>query len=399
MKETENIKVKKALLTAFNKAQITPNGIKSCKELSHKIFHITNLKISPSTLYRILNIERYKIKPYNYTIAAINTFNDLEEGLSKHYFDYERYKNENRTSPLENLLRLSLQNYNTNSINPFLNTLPLKYAELGIKQLEISHVFGFYFRENKDNPQAMFMLDTLIKNKQFLLYYFETFPDFDYLDEGYLMTLKRAIVYHKFREKIFDRYEDQSKYDFRQAIFLQSIYIHYCLLLHKQDEILDFGKGVFNHAKLCEDILIHLKSDFTLISRFLSSRLIFAKSSGHKGDGNIAQILKDWQKCYEKLSALEEELNFGTVIIADTLLRLDLPMERIRFAFNDHKKAILTIDQYEPASTRYLEYYKMMNPQQSKALNIVTTNENYIAGFYELNHHSKLLSKIKALQF
>ena len=397
----DNSEIKLLIDTAFEVASIKGKGINNCKELSNKIEDTTGHKVSATTIYRVLNIHKYNVRPYEFTVESIDKFiNSKAYNTSrKQYFDYEEHISDKINKPLTDLLRLALEDHNLATIQRFLDTLPSNYGALGFKQLDIAYVFASFFRQHQKNKAAMRLLDALSQHPKFTLYYFESFPDFDHSDLFYFDALKKNIYTFKYQQHLKKANANRSltkDTKLRQGIYCISIFINMAYMDGKQDEIKNLGHNIFDNDKLREKLQNIASQDRILYSRFLFAYIQYVKTTLKEPEKKIAQTLDHWKSVYIKNRQSFFQKIFGAVIIADALISIGRSLEELKFVFTNKRLVLVAKQEFEPVHTRFLEYARL---ETGLSLTSLYTKEEhkYKLGFYELDHHTKMVELAKRL--
>lgn len=384
---------------AFQKAHITGRGIKSCKQIAAMIKYKTHQSISETTIYRMLNIDKYHIRPYEHTLQALTEFIEANENqiLDHHSESKVQLNGYQALQPFKDLLFISLKNQRIQEIDYFLKKLPSEYGASKEQQFFIAHIFGSFFRRAYQDPKRIKMLHQLIKIPNFTLYYFETYPDYDHVDGFFYESLEKNIRYWKYFE-----YLDQSKNlkqkecsnYMRQAIFCFSLWFNLSFILQKKESLVKTGKAFFEKEDFSTTILNKEHQGLKLCVRFLTAQYHYRMAAGYDVAYCNAQLVDQYKALVNSSSSDFHEKVFTSVMVADALIIADQPFDSLAFIFRDRRLILEATKQFEPAYTRFLKYARTINEPLLIPDKFTNSNVHYSRGFYEIGHHEQLLRRL-----
>ena len=386
--------------TAFQKAHITGRGIKSCKRIAAMIKSKTHQSISAITIYRMLNIDKYHIRPYEHTLKAFADFIEANDSrILDHRSETKVQHNGYQTfQPFEDLLFISLKNKRIQEIDYFLKRLPSEYGASREQQLFIAHIFGSFFRQAYQDPERIKMLHRLIEIPNFTLYYFETYPDFDNIDGFCYESLEKNIRHWGFFEYLYRSKNLKNKicdHYMRQAIFCFSLWVNLSFILRKRARLVKTAKAFFENEDFTFTILNKEYQGLNLFVRFITAQYHYRIAAGYEVAFNNDQLIKQYKAMVNLSSSNFHEKVFTTVMIADAFIVAGQPFDSLAFMFRDRRLILEATKQIEPAYTRFLNYAKAINEPLLIPNKFTDKNARYSRGFYEIAHHEELLKRLE----
>lgn len=385
--------------TAFQKAHITGRGIKSCKQIATMIKSKTHQSISETTIYRMLNIDKYHIRPYEHTLQALTEFIEADESriLDHHSENKVQLNGYQALEPFKDLLFISLKNQRIQEIDYFLKRLPSEYGASKEQQFFIAHIFGSFFRQAYQDPERIKMLHQLIEIPNFTLYYFETYPDYDHVDGFFYESLEKNIRHWGFFEYLYRSKNLQNKicdHYMRQAIFCFSLWVNLSFILRKRARLVKTAKAFFENEDFTFTILNKEYQGLNLFVRFITAQYHYRMAAGYDITYCNAQLIDQYKALVNSSSSDFHEKVFTCVMIADALTIADQPFDSLAFMFRDRRLILEATKQFEPAYTRFLKYAIAINEPLLIPDKFTNSKVQYTRGFYEFGHHELLLKRL-----
>jgi hypothetical protein len=381
---------------AFQKAKIEGRKITDCQKLSAHIKVTCKGSISKTTIYRMHHIEKYGIKPYDYSVRLLFDFlgiTSIDELLEDCRKNGSFKKKKVQQTALAILLEQQLQKERLEEVKIFLHQLPNDFSSLGAERHIIGAVFGQYFRSLNDHKKRLNIIEYLSEEENFLLYFFETFPDFDNA-EGYfsdsLAAIIRKLKYeHLLASASSKCFVTHIHPQTSRAVYFFSLYILLSYCNSKWSEVAEAGKILFPNEKAYYRLDDQLKDNLILRTRLLNAYLIF-KSIHGRPDKELIPITQ---------ALIEDHLNstasiggkiFLSTIMQDNLLMLNKetlihhPFLKDEFLIN---KSLVNKD-FEPFFERFLAYASKDYAPSQKI--------DFFYGDYEKEFSRQLISKAKS---
>jgi hypothetical protein len=238
---------------AFKSAHIGGRKIADCHKLSEKIAHRVGGSISATTLYRMINVDRYNIHPYDFTVQALFRFcgvNNYNELL--HKFRFEHPAEPNKEYPggaLVALLTQQLEMKRYEEIRLFLAKLPDNYHGIYLERHDIGRTFGYFFRGLSDTDHRRNLISYFLEEDNFFLYFFETYPDLDFAIPYFFSALEEALLVKKFPALLHAvdtlGTPNISVVALEKAVFACSLYIHLAYSMGNYSALLALGDHIF----------------------------------------------------------------------------------------------------------------------------------------------------------
>ena len=373
--------------STFQKAIISGRKINDCTLLSSMIEERVGRRISPTTIYRMCNIDRYKTKPYDYTIRALLDFLEVEsinELRDKSITNSLETPSNITQSPLSILLMNQLQKERYGEIKGFLSQLPNQYFSLGFEQLVIAATFGNYFRGMEDSKRRLDLIKFFSDSEQFHLYFFHSFPDLDFRNEYFYEALRLSIQLYKLESvNVFLTNNDLKSLS--RKVYEISLFIFLASISNRTKDILDAGGVLFGNKFTLNRISEFLDEEPTIKCRLLNAQLIYLKVSGKKCDPEI--VLRNF---VEELSSSYEGKIFKTTILADNLVLMGEPLEVLSPLLQDSNliNEAMRNCHYEPNFYRFLVYSGFIPVEKVFPLPL-----KFVYGQYELKTSKQLINR------
>lgn len=372
--------------SSFRIASIYGRKINNCASLSDLIVQKVGVRISPTTIYRMVNIEKYKIIPYDFTIKAFLDFLEVENinELRKPIANSFDTPISATHSPLGMLLMNQLQKDRYSEIKEFLSQLPNQHFSLGFDQLVIAATFGNYFRCMADSKKRLDLINFFSDSEQFHLYFFQSFPDLDFRNEYFYEALKLSIQLNKL-ESVNALLVNKDLKSLSRMVYDISLFIFLAYISNRTKDILDAGSVLFDNKFNLNLLSEFFEEEPTIRCRLLNAKLIYLKVLGKKMDVEI--VLRD---LVEDISKKYEAKIFKTTILADNLVMLNESLEVLSPLLHDSHliNEATKNSHYEPNFYRFLVYSGYIPEEKIFPLPL-----KFTYGQYELNTTNQLINR------
>ncbi|MFZ6666316.1 hypothetical protein [Peijinzhouia sedimentorum] len=334
----------------------------------------------------MVNIEKYKIIPYDFTIKAFLDFLEVENinELRKPIANSFDTPISATHSPLGMLLMNQLQKDRYSEIKEFLSQLPNQHFSLGFDQLVIAATFGNYFRCMADSKKRLDLINFFSDSEQFHLYFFQSFPDLDFRNEYFYEALKLSIQLNKL-ESVNALLVNKDLKSLSRMVYDISLFIFLAYISNRTKDILDAGSVLFDNKFNLNLLSEFFEEEPTIRCRLLNAKLIYLKVLGKKMDVEI--VLRD---LVEDISKKYEAKIFKTTILADNLVMLNESLEVLSPLLHDSHliNEATKNSHYEPNFYRFLVYSGYIPEEKIFPLPL-----KFTYGQYELNTTNQLINR------
>jgi hypothetical protein len=382
---------------AFKTAHLEGRKISDCQKLSEKIAIRVGRSISATTLYRMLHVERYHIRPYDFTVQALLVFcgvNNFEELLHKfHYEPLPEPKGEYVGGALVALLTQQLELERYAEIRRFLSKLPDNHYGNSFERHDIGKTFGYFFRNLSDAAQRRELISYFLEEDNFFLYFFETFPDLDFAIPYFFTALEEALLIKKF-PSILHSIQPVSSPNIsvvfaEKAVFACSLYIHLAFSMGNYPALLALGDHIFpsiNHFAKLENMI---SSNHVIVARLYNAYSMYMHAKGAAMKFSFEKQ-KEHVKTVSKLNLHPWAKIFTHTLIFDNWHLLNSPWKNEKADFEDEiflQEARQHLE-LEPFLHRYLAHFgerpSLLDEQPG----------NFRVGSYEVQTSKKLIHNI-----
>lgn len=300
--------------------------VANCKVLSKEMNHLLGTTLAPITLYRMAHPEKYKVKPYRYSVDLLEEFIDKHVQRASKVFipqgaEAFTYPNRPEETALYKLLGLTLASNESKLLEGFFEDLPMEHAALGWERHIIGHSLADFFRASMHVKEKRPVVDRLLDLPQIRTYYFETYVDYNHGLKVYGKAIERLLIPMRGDSVTALRHLLQGA-DYQQtaSVVFGQLMLHQFAWLSKNGLL----------ERRCERLLKEIELEqyldangwmFPYVAvRYKVARLIMARNSAPKVDVDI----DEWLDLLGRLFRIADPGNrsFGAVILADALVLL-----------------------------------------------------------------------------
>lgn len=173
--------------------------VANCKVLSREMNHLLGTTLAPITLFRMAHPEKYKVKPYRYSVDLLEEFIDkyVQRASKVHIpqgVEAFTYPNRPEETALYKLLGLTLASNESALLEGFFEDLPMEHAALGWERHIIGHSLAEFFRASMHVKEKQPVIDRLLGLPQIRTYYFETYVDYNHGLKVYGKAIERMLI-------------------------------------------------------------------------------------------------------------------------------------------------------------------------------------------------------------
>ena len=389
---------------SFYRAGLHAMDIMHCRKLSEAILQKNGRTISPVTLFRMANPEKYSIRHYPYTLqllldyCALRSFNDIPQIIVSNDTPVIINGRLNDTSnPLSLLLSIVLEKGDQKLMFDFLDGLPEEFNKLGKQQAIISHAFANFFRSESNPSRAVEKFKYFHKHPNFQIYFTMSFPDFDFMNHYFYAGMEEVLMLQKVEHSLKVHLETPDyigSHALEKDIYNLAMYLWMSFVKKNYVGVKKAGAILFEDRNTELKILRALQNTPTLAYRFLTARYIYSYVQGNK-----AMMHATLQQALDRIDlnkgdGLRSHASvFGVTMLCDMLVLMGKPLDELSYFLTYPKFRANALYNYEPAMTRFLIYGE---PYLDKTRLVGDSSDpNYFMGFYELNHSHYLLEKYK----
>lgn len=178
---------------ALNNLGLHGATIANFQKLSNEMEILTGKKISSITIYRIYSSKNPNYKPYRFSTALLEEFNEKATNISNHILSQKNryFTSENpRDSSLYKTVSRLLQLNNHEMIIDIFKELPLEAEKVGWERHSIGYAIADYIRSSDFQIENDEIINRIFHLNQFSIYYLQTYIDFNAIDTYYILLEK-----------------------------------------------------------------------------------------------------------------------------------------------------------------------------------------------------------------
>jgi hypothetical protein len=374
--------------------------IMHCRKLSKAILQKTGRTISPVTLFRMANPEKYAIRHYPNTLqllldyCELRNYSDVPQIIENYTRPIIIESRFNDTSdPLSLLLSIVLEKGDQKLMYDFLDVLPEEFNKLGKQQATISHAFANFFRSERNPLRAVEKFKYFHKHPNFQIYFMMSFPDFDFMNHYFYAGMEEVLTLQKVEHSL-KAHLDTPDYIRSNALekdaYNLTMYLWMSFVKKNYAGVKKAGAILFDNRNAEMKILRAIQNITILTYRFLTAKYIYSFVLG-----NEAMMHTTLQQALDHIDLNSDggiDLHcsvFGVTMLCDMLVMVGKPLDELSFFLIHPKLRVNAMYNYEPAMTRFLAYGE---PYLDKTCNLWNPGDpNYFMGYYELNYSRHLL--------
>jgi len=337
-------------------------SIADCAQLSKEIRFFTGMKVSASTLYRMLNPVAQKVAASNYSIAAVLAFLDVVNRTNEQG-DIRINgvgKNELQESALYSFV---VQEFHreTQGFEDWFTALPIGHWSTGLDQVIIGHALAHVLSQDRQSLSSEWKR-RLFLTAQFRTYYSETFVDLNSPQKGYLDVL--SLQFEAMNQELVNQKG-------ATALALKESLLFNLSIRAFQSFLMDNAEGLTQFKKYVKSKPFNLiKKDFSKLGilariRFMCMELLLSKAPEVKEAklNSIKQELKNHFTLFINPQLRE----FAYCILMDALL-LNSNSVSVTNLLSDIPSPSITFLRGEPSISRMSLYRILFEGNQDERL-------------------------------
>jgi hypothetical protein len=367
--------------------------VANCKVLSREMNHLLGTTLAPITLFRMAHPDKYKVKPYRYSVDLLEEFIDKHVQLASKVhipqgIEAFTYPNRPEETALYKLLGLTLASNESALLEGFFEDLPMEHAALGWERHIIGHSLAEFFRASMHVKEKQPVIDRLLGLPQIRTYYFETFVDYKHGLKVYGKAIERMLIptrgdsFTALRRLLQGAdYQQTASAIFGHLILHQFAWLSKNRLLERRcvqvlnaielDRYLDANGWMFPYVTV----------------RYKVARLIMSRNSVPNADLDIDEWLDFLGGLFR--NADPGNRSFGAVILADVLVLLGKRKE-VQRLMNALPNDMIGCIANQPVYIRAALYRALCNEATDAHLQPIVDSE-YVLGEGETAYHRLMM--------
>jgi hypothetical protein len=373
--------------------------VANCKVLSREMNHRLGQTLAPITLYRMAYPDRYKVRPYQYSLDLLDEFlelslRDTPNVVAAAGYEVFKYPNRPEDTALYKLLGLTLGATENRLLEAFFEDLPMEHTALGWERHVIGHSLADYFRANLHEKGSQPLVDRLLQLPQIRTYYFETHVDYNYGLNVYGKAIERVLVtIHGDSIVAFQELLQADDHQRITSCVFGHLMLHYFAWLSKDEVLQRRSERFLKLAELVQYVEGHAMMSPYVTVRFNVAKLLIAYQSGNETRIDV----DEWLDLFAFLFHAADHGNrvFGAVILADVLVVLGKRIELQRLMQGlpcDLEK----VNSEQPVFIRASLYYALSTESAADQLQQIIDTE-YVLGNGEDAYHKLVMDAAVAL--
>jgi hypothetical protein len=253
---------------ALNNLGLHGATIANFQKLSNEIEVLTGKKISSITIYRIYSSKNPNYKPYRFSTALLEEFNEKATNISNHilsqknrYFVSENPRDSSLYKTVSKLLHLN----NHEMIIDIFKELPLEAEKIGWERHSIGYALADYIRSSDFQIEKDEIINKIFHLNQFSIYYLQSYIDFNAIDTYYILLEKTL----QLNTENLSKKSELNQLDKNSILFCISIRV-----------FIDRISGINKNMKVAFEYLFQENTKHQIASTFANNIILYGRAIG-----------------------------------------------------------------------------------------------------------------------